>query len=128
MLLGKGKAHLEIEGPHEQIIFVSKIASIKRSEAIILRCEQRIFFSRYIKPTPLTTRYSRFYVMIYYITSFFTRSPSYANEQCIAITFSNQKSQLLFLETLKNCSLGFLCFNSTDTCHVKNSLLNLTDQ
>lgn len=57
MLVGKGKAHLDVEGPHEQVILIDGMALVEEIGAIVLRSQQKICFNRYVKSARITAKY-----------------------------------------------------------------------
>lgn len=53
---GKGKSHLQVKGPHEQIIRIIDVAVLEGSEILLLRSEKDIIFNRYVKYLTLTNK------------------------------------------------------------------------
>ncbi|XP_015840900.2 serine protease nudel isoform X2 [Tribolium castaneum] len=103
-LVGKGKAHFDVEGPHEQILNVEHVALVNESEAILLRTQQKINFNRYVKAAQTTTK------------------SVFIKEHCVAIGLKNKQSKIIVLQPKKNCTLGFRCFETTEICKNKTKL------
>lgn len=53
---GKGKSHLQVKGPHEQIVRIIDISLIEGSDILLLRAEKDIIFNRYVKYLTLTNK------------------------------------------------------------------------
>ncbi|XP_044258893.1 serine protease nudel-like [Tribolium madens] len=103
-LVGKGKAHFDVEGPHEQILTVDNVAFVNESEAILLHTQQKINFNRYVKAAQITTK------------------SVFIKEHCVAIGFENKRNKIVLLQPKKDCALGFRCFEIVDICKNKTKL------
>nr|XP_023023966.1 serine protease nudel [Leptinotarsa decemlineata] len=101
VLLGKGKAQLQVQGPHEQTLRVVGVEKFPDNDIIILRTEKDITFNRYVKSVFLNLRRDR-----------------RRKEECIAVGLHERKARFIKLQPIQNCIVGFRCFESkiTDQC------------
>lgn len=56
-LLGSSRIHLSVGGPHEQVIRVLESTEVSNSDAVLLRLEKPIEFTRYVQSLHITWEY-----------------------------------------------------------------------
>lgn len=49
-MLGSGRGHQNVVGPHEQIRRVSELIPITNSDILLLRLYKPVTFTRYVRP------------------------------------------------------------------------------
>lgn len=52
-VLGKGKLHLTVPGPHEQIVRVQDMSSVPGTDIVLLRLADKVRWTRYVQAADL---------------------------------------------------------------------------
>ncbi|XP_056642016.1 serine protease nudel-like [Diorhabda sublineata] len=105
VLLGKGKAELPVEGPHEQTLRIVESRRIPNTDIVLLRTEKSISYNRYVKHLRLNLR-----------------RDGERREKCVAIGLFENKAKYVFLAPIKNCVVGYRCFETKIKTDCKNSI------
>ncbi|CAG9823853.1 unnamed protein product [Phaedon cochleariae] len=95
VILGTGKAQLQVQGPHEQIIRVVETVGIPNSDIVLLRIGKNMTYTRYVKNAALELR-----------------REGRRRERCIAIGLHRNHAKYIRLTPLELCEVGFRCFES----------------
>ncbi|KAG5899669.1 hypothetical protein JTB14_015159 [Gonioctena quinquepunctata] len=104
VLLGKGKAQLEVQGPHELTLRLVHVESIPNSDILLLQTDKNITFSRYVRSVFLNHRRDR-----------------NRKEKCVAIGLQENRAMYIRLQPVQHCFVGLRCFESKITERCENS-------
>ncbi|XP_076268925.1 serine protease nudel isoform X2 [Rhynchophorus ferrugineus] len=104
IVVGKGKLNIPIKGPHEQIIKVIEAIQIDSTDIIMLRLDYEIKFNRYVQASNLNVR-----------------RDGVQTEKCYAVGPNHDnKVRFLLLTPMKNCMVGYRCFEKKIEASCKN--------
>ncbi|XP_060524589.1 serine protease nudel-like [Cylas formicarius] len=96
-VVGKGKLHLDVEGPHEQLIRIIEIIKVDSTDITLLRTERNVTINRYARTANLNIR-----------------RESIQKEKCYSFELdTTRKLTFVSLTPMKSCIVGFRCFEGT---------------
>ncbi|XP_017777496.1 PREDICTED: serine protease nudel-like [Nicrophorus vespilloides] len=109
VLLGAGRGHFVVGGPHEQIIAVGESLRVGQSDVVLLKLREKLTFTRYVRPLHFQRK------------SDFVRY----KETCVAMGSDlNLTAKAVLLKPVQNCTTGSRCFKRLDVpppeCKVDN--------
>ncbi|XP_066138197.1 uncharacterized protein ndl [Euwallacea fornicatus] len=106
-VMGKGKMHLSVQGPHDQILRVINSTQVQETDILLLRVESEVKFNRYVQAANIKAQWDGNY-----------------KEKCFAMGLNNGK-KAIFVELfpIEECMEGYRCFGKKieDDCSDNNA-------
>ncbi|ENN80783.1 hypothetical protein YQE_02792, partial [Dendroctonus ponderosae] len=106
-VLGKGKLHLTVPGPHEQIVRIQNISSVPGTDIVLLRLADKVRWTRYVQAADLDAWWD-----------------GEKREKCYAVGRTmDENVRFLPLFPRENCTAGYRCFERKleDDCQDNNA-------